>query len=115
MTLSVPGVAAAADPPPEVESRAGTRAPAEVSGLSEPAQAGDPVAAARAHLADPRYHLDPADLAPLQTVVDGRTRRSGSPSATAACPSSARTTSCASAPTAAGARWSAPAAASSPS
>ncbi|MEV0822337.1 M4 family metallopeptidase [Nonomuraea rubra] len=71
MTLSVPGVAAA-DPPPQVESRAGTRAPAEVSGLSEPAQAGDPVAAARAHLADPRYHLDPADLAPLQTVVDGR-------------------------------------------
>jgi bacillolysin len=72
MALSVPGVAAADDPPPEVESRAGTQAPAEVSGLSEPAQAGDPVAAARAHLADPRYHLDPADLAPLQTVVDGR-------------------------------------------
>ncbi|MCP2358611.1 bacillolysin [Nonomuraea thailandensis] len=65
-------MAAADDPPPEVETRAGTQAPARVSGLSEPAQAGDPVAAARAHLAGPRYHLDPADLAPLQTVVDGR-------------------------------------------
>ncbi|MEV0612231.1 M4 family metallopeptidase [Nonomuraea sp. NPDC050404] len=72
LALSVPGVAAAEDPPPEVESRAGTRAPAEVHGLSEPAAAGDPVAAAKAHLADPRYHLDPADLTPLRTVVDGR-------------------------------------------
>ncbi|UBU17731.1 M4 family metallopeptidase [Nonomuraea gerenzanensis] len=70
--LFFPGVAVAEDPPPEVESRAGTQAPAEVRGLSEPAQAGDPVAAARAHLADPRYHLDPAELTPIQTVVDGR-------------------------------------------
>ncbi|NJP92287.1 M4 family metallopeptidase [Nonomuraea sp. FMUSA5-5] len=70
--LSVPGVAAAEDPPPEVEARAGTQAPAEVSGLSEPAKAGDPVAAAKAHLADPRYHLNPADLAPLRTVKDGQ-------------------------------------------
>ncbi|MEV5323480.1 M4 family metallopeptidase [Nonomuraea sp. NPDC052634] len=72
LALAVPGTAAADDPPPEVEQRAGTRAPAEVYGLSEPAQAGDPVAAAKAHLADPRYHIDPADLVPLRTVVDGR-------------------------------------------
>ncbi|WP_084772315.1 M4 family metallopeptidase [Nonomuraea candida] len=72
LALFVPAVASAEEPPPEVEPRAGTRAPAEVRGLSEPARAGDPVAAARAHLADPRYHLDPADLAPLRTVVDGR-------------------------------------------
>ena len=71
LALAAPGTAAADDPPPEVEPRAGTRAPAEVRGLSEPAQAGDPVAAAKAHLADPRYHIDPADLAPLGTVVDG--------------------------------------------
>ncbi|MGW0809646.1 M4 family metallopeptidase [Nonomuraea sp. NPDC002799] len=72
LALSLPGVAAADDPPPEVEARAGTRAPAEVRGLAEPAPAGDPVVAARAHLADPRYHLDPAaDLVPLGTVVDG--------------------------------------------
>ncbi|MEV4568781.1 M4 family metallopeptidase [Nonomuraea sp. NPDC049419] len=71
LALTVPGTAAADDPPPEVEQRTGTRAPAEVHGLSEPAQAGDPVAAAKAHLAEPRYHLDPADLAPLRTVVDG--------------------------------------------
>ncbi|MEV5890294.1 M4 family metallopeptidase [Nonomuraea fuscirosea] len=72
LTLSVPGVAAADDPPPEVEQRAGTQAPAEVSGLSEPARAADPVAAAKAHLTDPRYHLDPADLQPIRTVVDGQ-------------------------------------------
>ncbi|MEV0390097.1 hypothetical protein [Nonomuraea sp. NPDC050643] len=71
LALSVPGVAAAG-PPPEVEPRAGTQAPAQVSGLSEPAQSGDPVAAAKAHLAHPRYHLDPADLVPRRTVVDGR-------------------------------------------
>ncbi|GAA3600145.1 hypothetical protein GCM10022419_100240 [Nonomuraea rosea] len=73
LALSVPGVAAADDPPqPDVQARAGTQAPAEVSGLDEPARAGDPVAAAREHLADPRYHLDPADLVPLRTVVDGQ-------------------------------------------
>ncbi|SEH03402.1 bacillolysin [Nonomuraea solani] len=72
LALSVPGVASADDPPPEVESRAGTRAPAEVYGLSEPARSADPVAAAREHLTDPRYHLDPADLTPLRTVVDGK-------------------------------------------
>ncbi|MFC4116118.1 M4 family metallopeptidase [Nonomuraea zeae] len=73
LALSLPGAAAADDPPPpDVQTRADTRAPAEVSGLAEPAQPGDPVAAARAHLADPRYHLDPADLVPLRTVVDGR-------------------------------------------
>ncbi|MER6506082.1 M4 family metallopeptidase [Nonomuraea sp. NPDC001636] len=73
LALAVPGVAAADDPPqPQVESRAGTRAPAEVSGLAEPAAAADPVAAAKAHLADPRYHLDPADLVPLRTVVNGQ-------------------------------------------
>ncbi|SPL87427.1 putative neutral zinc metalloprotease [[Actinomadura] parvosata subsp. kistnae] len=55
-----------------MEARAGTQAPAEVRGLSEPAKAGDPVAAAKAHLADPRYHLNPADLAPLRTVKDGQ-------------------------------------------
>ncbi|MFI6922617.1 M4 family metallopeptidase [Nonomuraea spiralis] len=73
LALAVPGVAAADDPPqPQVESRAGTLAPAEVSGLAEPAAAGDPVAAAKTHLADPRYHLDPADLVPLTTVVNGQ-------------------------------------------
>lgn len=73
VVLALPGVAAADDPPPpQVESRAGTEAPAEVSGLAEPAGAGDPVAAARDHLAGPRYHIDPADLTPLHTVADGR-------------------------------------------
>ncbi|MEV0383526.1 M4 family metallopeptidase [Nonomuraea sp. NPDC050643] len=72
LALSVPGVASAEAPPPEIEPRAGTRAPAEVYNLSEPARAADPVAAARAHLADPRYHLDPADLTPVQTVVNGQ-------------------------------------------
>ncbi|MDA0635670.1 M4 family metallopeptidase [Nonomuraea sp. MCN248] len=69
--LALPGPAAADDPPPQVEPRAGTEAPAEVSGLAEPARAGDPVAAAREHLAGPRYRIDPADLVPLHTVVDG--------------------------------------------
>ncbi|TDE36864.1 M4 family peptidase [Nonomuraea mesophila] len=73
LALSMAGTASADDPPqPEIETRAGTRAPAEVSGLSEPARAGDPVAAARAHLTDPRYHLDPANLRHLRTVVDGQ-------------------------------------------
>ncbi|WP_327103950.1 M4 family metallopeptidase [Nonomuraea glycinis] len=70
-TLAVPGTAAADDPPPQVESRAGTEAPAEVSGLAEPARAGDPVQAAKTHLEDPRYHLNPDDLVPLQTITDG--------------------------------------------
>lgn len=71
-TLAVPGTAAADDPPPpQMESRAGTEAPAEVSGLAEPARAGDPVQAAKAHLEDPRYHLNPDDLVPLQTITDG--------------------------------------------
>ncbi|MEU6717200.1 M4 family metallopeptidase [Nonomuraea sp. NPDC046802] len=70
LALAVPGVATA-DDPPSVEPRAGTRAPAEVSGLAEPAQADDPVEAARKHLAEPRYHIDPADLVPVRTVVDG--------------------------------------------
>ncbi|NRQ31164.1 M4 family metallopeptidase [Nonomuraea sp. NN258] len=73
LSMALPGVANADDPPqPQVESRAGTAAPAEVSGLAEPAASADPVAAAKAHLADPRYHLNPADLVPLHTVTDGR-------------------------------------------
>ncbi|MGN9780869.1 M4 family metallopeptidase [Nonomuraea sp. ZG12] len=73
--LAVPGTAVADDPPPpQVESRAGTEAPAEVSGLAEPAGAGDLVQAAKAHLEDPRYHLDPDDLVPLQTITDGPDR-----------------------------------------
>ncbi|MEV4222677.1 M4 family metallopeptidase [Nonomuraea sp. NPDC049725] len=73
VALAVPGTAHADDPPPPaVEPRAGTEAPAEVSGLAEPAAAGDPVAAAKAHLADPRYHLDPTDLVHLRTVKDGK-------------------------------------------
>ncbi|MFI6503102.1 M4 family metallopeptidase [Nonomuraea typhae] len=74
LALAVPLVsqppAHAADPP-EIEARAGTEAPAEVRGLAEPAAAGDTVAAAKAHLTDARYNLDPADLTPLQTVTDG--------------------------------------------
>jgi bacillolysin len=69
--LAVPATAAADDPPPQVESRAGTEAPAEVSGLAELAKADDPVQAAKAHLEDPRYHLDTDDLVPLQTITDG--------------------------------------------
>ncbi|TDC92550.1 M4 family peptidase [Nonomuraea deserti] len=73
LALSMAATASADDPPqPEIDTRAGTRAPAEVRGLSEPARAGDPVAAAKAHLSDPRYHLDPADLRHLRTVVDGQ-------------------------------------------
>ncbi|WP_188196948.1 M4 family metallopeptidase [Nonomuraea sp. SYSU D8015] len=72
LVTTSPRVAAAEDPPPpSVETRAGTEAPAEVSGLAEPAPAGDAVAAAEEHLTDPRYHIDPADLVPLHTVVDG--------------------------------------------
>ena len=35
-TLAVPGTAAADDPPPQVESRAGTEAPAEVAASPSP-------------------------------------------------------------------------------
>lgn len=70
--FALPGPPAhAAGDPPHIERRAGTDAPAEVSGLDEPARAGDPVTAARQHLADPRYHVNTADLTPLHTVVDG--------------------------------------------
>ncbi|GAA3153539.1 hypothetical protein [Nonomuraea salmonea] len=72
LALTAPGTAAADDPPPEVEQRAGTRAPAEVHGLSEPAQAGDPVAAAKAHLADPPLPPRPRRPGPAQ---DGRGQR----------------------------------------
>ncbi|MEV4897043.1 hypothetical protein AB0K48_47610, partial [Nonomuraea sp. NPDC055795] len=75
LALAVPliaqGPAHAADPP-AVEPRAGTDAPAEVSGLAEAAAEGDLATAARNHLKNSRYHLDPADLTPIQTVTDGQ-------------------------------------------
>ncbi|MEO3872920.1 M4 family metallopeptidase [Nonomuraea sp. B12E4] len=55
-----------------MEPRSGTRAPAEVSGLDEPAASADIVKAAKDHLAGARYHLDPADLTLVQTVADGQ-------------------------------------------
>ncbi|GAA1553149.1 hypothetical protein GCM10009678_40130 [Actinomadura kijaniata] len=66
-------VAATADPAPVIEKRSGTASPALVSGLNERAASGDPVAAARTHLADPRYKIkNPgAELAPLGVVRDG--------------------------------------------
>ncbi|MFD9948412.1 M4 family metallopeptidase [Nonomuraea sp. NPDC059023] len=75
LALAIPlagqGPAHAADPP-AVEPRAGTDAPAEVSGLAEAAAGGDLATAAKNHLKNARYHLDPADLTPIQTVTDGQ-------------------------------------------
>ncbi|MCP2335542.1 M4 family metallopeptidase [Actinomadura rupiterrae] len=80
-SLTVPRAASAApadDPPPPSGAlpggvQTGTSAPALVEGLDEKAASSDPVKAARAHLAEPRYKIkDTArDLAPLDVVADG--------------------------------------------
>ncbi|MFF0577224.1 M4 family metallopeptidase [Streptosporangium saharense] len=71
-TLVTATPAHAADPP-AVEPRAGTDAPALVSGLSEAPVGGDPVAVARRHLRQGRYGIADVntDLVPVDVVRDG--------------------------------------------
>ncbi|MFD0885992.1 M4 family metallopeptidase, partial [Streptosporangium algeriense] len=73
-TLVTSPPAHAAAPPAQVEPRAGTDAPALVSGLNEKAVSGDPVAVARLHLRQGRYGITDVttDLVPLDVVRDGQ-------------------------------------------
>ncbi|MEV7012442.1 M4 family metallopeptidase [Streptosporangium sp. NPDC051022] len=74
LSLVAGSPAHASDPPPaQVETRAGTDAPALVSGLAETPVSGDPVAVARGHLRDGRYGIKnvDTDLVALDVVRDG--------------------------------------------
>ncbi|MGW4797004.1 hypothetical protein ACWEPC_31745 [Nonomuraea sp. NPDC004297] len=80
-------MASADDPPPEVEVRAGTRAPAEVRGLSEPAGPATPSRRPGRTWPIPATTSIPPTSPRCGPSPTAGTRRSGSPSATATYPS----------------------------
>lgn len=78
MVATLPPITATAaedGAPPGIRYHAGTAAPAQISGLSDEVSAGDPVVAARRHLANHQdiYHIasPAAELAPIGVVTDG--------------------------------------------